>query len=609
MKRLRAMRWGAAGMSAVLGASLASGALAQAGAQPAKPATVAPAPAKPAPARPAPMRPTPKRPVINPRLPKETQAQQLALYAEELQELGKYAEAAPVLQEAAELTPEDWELWEKAGWGHLDAGQAVPALKAFEAARKAAPKGVALSGGYLVAQFALGNQKEVLDGVKQTVAPDLVEPASSVISKGMAAKPRTPEWNFALGYLYVRVLGNRSRALGPLEAVVAAAPMNAEAWLYLVEVNQELARGQQEDAAAIKYLELAPETPDAYRIRAERFLVVNRPADAVAEYLTGIAKHPTSGELYYALARAYERGGRPKDAETLYTKLVTLAESQKLEALRAQARAQRAAFHTRQKNYAAAEAYYREAAQQAGATPTTWNNLGAVLALGGKWADAAKAYATAADRDEQARGTTDPLAREDLLAARYRAGVAWLAAGQKEPARTALLAAQKLKGVARTGPEGEVNAFLTWLAGPSDKGEALAYQKNDERWAAFVWRAEQEPGELEIRGKYSPSATAWRALLQQAQQANRDCWPAEYALARLYAAAGFSEEALGLLAEVVQGRTTWWAPYYAIGQYHAQRRQKDEGVSALRKVLQLAPECRPARSLLTRLNAVEDDDL
>lgn len=596
----------AAGWAAVVavGTLAASGAGAQVGA--AKPATAAPA-QKPAPGR---RLPTVRKPVINPRLPKETQAQQLAFYAEDLQGVGNYEEAARVLQQAAELTPEDWDLWEKAGWGHLDAGQAAPALKAFETARKAAPQGTGLSGGLLIAHFALGNQKELLDLARQKAAPEHVDEAVTILSKGVAAKPETLDWNFALGYLYVRVLGNRSRALDPLEAVIAANPKHADAWLFLVEVNQELNRGRQEDAAAIQYLELAPETPEAFRLRAQRFVVLNRVPDAIAEYQAGIAKHPTAGELYYDLARTYEKTGGVKEAESAYNRLITLAGTRKLAALHTQARAQLASFHARQRNYPAAEAYYREAAQRPDATAQTWNTWGSLLVLSGKWDEAAKAFTEAANREEKARGKAHPEAREDLLQARYRAGMAWLAAAQREPAKAALLAARELKNEARTGPEIEAAALLAWIEGPSAKAEDLGYRKSDERWAAFVWRREPEEvaGEVEIRGKYSVSATAWRAVLQQVQKVNRNCWPASYALARVYASAGFSEEALDLLTDVTQSRNDWWAPYYAMGQYYAQRRNKEEGVSPLRKVLQLAPECRQARSLLTLLNALKDDE-
>src|SRR5688572_16536915 len=107
-----------------------------------------------------------EKPLVNPKLPKATQAALLTQKAEELQAEEKYPEAAALLQQAAELTPEDWLLWDKTGWAHLDNADAAKALKAFETAARAAPPGTVLSGGLLISNFALGRQKEVLDLVK-----------------------------------------------------------------------------------------------------------------------------------------------------------------------------------------------------------------------------------------------------------------------------------------------------------------------------------------------------------------------------------------------------------------------------------------------------------
>src|SRR4029079_2089498 len=99
----------------------------------------------------------------------------------------------------------------------------------------------------------------------------------------------------------------------------------------------------------------------------------------------------------------------------------------------------------------------------------------------------------------------------------------------------------------------------------------------------FTWRREPLEGEVEVRGRYSPAATAWRAILQQVQKLHPDCWPADYALARIYATAGFTEDALALLGRVTQERPDWWAPFYATGQYYAREQDKEKGVPALRK--------------------------
>ncbi len=72
-----------------------------------------------------------------------------------------------------------------------------------------------------------------------------------------------------------------------------------------------------------------------------------------------------------------------------------------------------------------------------------------------------------------------------------------------------------------------------------------------------------------------------------------------------------TSEALGLLSKATRARPDWWAPHYAVGQYHTRRRDKEQGVPVLRRTLQLAPECRGARvylSLLTNLREREEPE-
>lgn len=574
------------------------------GARPPAARTPAAAPKRTAPgARP----PKPEPPRLNPRLPKETQAAQLALYAEDLQATGYFADAAQVLQQAAELTPGDWLMWDKAGWAHLDNDKPDAALKAFEAAQKAAPAGTVAPGGLMVAHFGLGHEKEVLDRARQLIPADAVERAAAVIHAGLAAKPASPEWNYALGYLYTRVLGNSRRALGPLEAVVQSNPKHADTWLLLVENNRELDRGPQEDAAAVKYLELAPETVDAFRLRAERLASLQRFPEAVAEYEAGVAKHPLAVDLYYQMARVQERMGQPKQAEATYRNLIAAAQGAKQDALTAAARTQLANFHARHRNYVEAEKFYREASLKPDATPATWTALGSVLALSGKWDEAAKSLETAAAREEKERGKS--AGTDDLVVARYHAAVCRLAAGQRPQARDGLAAALALKSETRTGPAMEVAAFVAWLDGKDAKSGKLEYRPSDERWGAFTWRkAMLAEGEFEVRGRYSPAATAWRAVLQQVQKRYPDSWPADYALARIYAAGGATESAVSLLRNVTRRRADWWAPYYALGQLYTQNRNKDDGTTVLRRVLLLAPDCRQAKVYLSYLRNLKDEE-
>lgn len=545
-----------------------------------------------------------------PRLSPSAQANQLVDQADQLARMGKLTEAAALLQKAAELTPDDWTRWDSAGWAHLDSGKPDLALKAFETARKTAPAGTPVNG-LLVANFGLGKKDEVTKLLAELTPGDQLAVVRPIVEKGLAAKPFTTDWNFALGHLYATVLRNSDRALGLLESVVKADPMRADAWLLLVEVNRDLDQAAQEDAAAVKYLELQPESADAFRLRAERLVSLRQYPAAIEEYKAGIAKVPTAEALYFQLARLYERFNNTKEAEATYRQLIAAADTAKRDALKQQARAALAAYQLRQRNYVEAEKFYGEAAARPDATLSTLETWGASLALLGKWEEAAKAMETAADRDAKARGTTDPAVRDSLLNARYRAAVCRVAAGQLDQAKAGLEAALSLQNDSRTGPAMEAAAFLTWLNLKEPAKAPLGYQKSDERWAAFTWRQSQvnaAEGEREVRGRYDATATAWRAILQQVQKANPNAWPADYVLARAYASAGFNQEALELLQKAGSRKSDWWAIPYAMGQYYAQRRDKENGVEVLQRTLRLAPQCRQARVYLSLLNNLKDED-
>lgn len=541
------------------------------------------------------------------RTSKTAQADQLIERADQLAQKGKFSEAAPLIQQAAEVVGDDWALWDMAGWAHLDNNQPETALKAFETARKLSPPGAPLRGGLAVAQFALGRKPELIALLKQMLpAADLAQ-VQPVMEKGLAAKPGTPDWSYALGYLFLRVAHNSNRAVGPLENAVKLNGNLAGAWLLLIEVNQDLDRGAQEDAAAVKYLELEPETVDAYRLRAQRFAALQHYDEAIGEYNAGIEKHPTAAELYFQLARSYERSAKPKEAEATYNKLLTVAETKKLDDLKAQARAQLANFQARQRNYPEAEKYYREAAQAPGAPAITWETWGSLLALTSHWDEASKALEGAADR-LQSQTTAGTPNRDGSFTLRYHAAVCRLAGGMKDQARKDLEAALTSKSASRSAVEVEAAAFLAWLTAKGAREPRLGYQKSDERWAMFTWRQPIAEGESEVRASFSPAATAWRAILQFVQKRYPDCWAQQYALGRIYAAAGYTNEALGLLGSTVKLQPDWWAPYFALGQFYAREKDADHGELILRRVLELAPECRGAKSYLSQLTNLKTDD-
>ena len=596
-------------------------------AAPAKPKKKAVAPAKkpaPAPAKtPAPA-PTPAgTPAANPQAaptanapiparastPEEIKAAQLAAKAADLQNQAKWTDAAPLLQQAAELTPNDWVMWDRAGWGWIDAEQPQKALAAFQTARKVAPADTPV-GGLLAAHYFLGQGMELQALLAANSAGTLEPPMQALITAGVAAKKGTPAWSLGLGTLYARVIRNNFRALNPLEAAAQAQSGKAEVWLLLADVNQALNRGQQEDAAAIKYLELAPDTVDAYRMRAERYSLQQQVDEARDEYAAGISKYPLAGDLYFALARIYEKLKQTKSADAMYRKLITAATTANRPDLVWLGRAQLAGFQARQRDYAGAETFYREAAAKPGATTATWTTWGSLLAIQGKWDEAARALLSAVDRDEKLRGTSQASVRPELLTERYRAAVCRLLAEGKGPCSSSLRAALALREENHTATEMEARAFLAWCDNTPLQSTELVYRKGDERWAAFTWRRQVVGDEFDARtaGTGSISAIGWRAILQQVQKQFPDCWPAAYSLSRIYAAAGYGDPAVDLLTGVARARTDWWAPYYALGQLYVYRQDREKGIPILQRVVQLAPECRQARLNLQLLSGVKEEE-
>jgi tetratricopeptide (TPR) repeat protein len=550
----------------------------------------------------------PAAPPVDSRLPKETQAAQLALKAEDQLRAGKYPEAAALLQQAAELVGDDWALWDQAGWTYVDAEQIPKARHCFDKVREVAPAGIPSFGGLVITSYLQGDAAGVQKLLKQQFTGGVATEALAVAAKGLAAPKQTPDWNYGLAFLYGRVLRNSRRGIVPAEAVAQANPKLADAWLLLVEMNRDLNRADNINAAAIKYLELAPETVDAYRLRGERYVELRQFGNAAAEYQAGIKKHPLADMLYSQLARVQERMGNAKEAEATYQKLAAAAAGAKRPELQLQARTQLANFQIRRGNYAAAEAFYREAAALPEAGGAVWSTWGSLQALLGKWEAAAKALETAVERDRKARGADNRSVRDDLLTTRYHAAVCRLVAGQREAAVSGIEAALAFRSDVRTTPQAEAAAFQAWLGGKPGATDSLAYQRGDERWALFTWRKELEEGEVEATGRYSPAAFGWRAVLQQVRQKHPDCWPGHYALARILASAGATDDALALLERATQQRRDWWAPYFALAQYYVAHREKERGLPIARRAAELAPECRQARTYVSFLTNLKDSD-
>jgi tetratricopeptide (TPR) repeat protein len=306
----------------------------------------------------------------------------------------------------------------------------------------------------------------------------------------------------------------------------------------------------------------------------------------------------------------HERLDETKEAEAIYTKLTAAAIERKLPELANQAQAQLAASQIRRRRFVDAARYYEEAVKAPTASVATWQTWSSLMILNRRWPDAIEALDTLAARQAKTPGT----APSDLLNTRLRSVLCRFAIPKATtqpppPGFDALKAALQPALVSpsgRTAATAEAAAFVAWIEEKSAPPARLAYVSTDERWAAFNWRRVREDGELEIRGRVSPTAQSWRSLLEELRKQQPTSWAVSYAHARVLAGLGFTEEALALLESVSKAKPDWWAPHFARGQYYARERDQSRGVPVLRETLRLAPECRQARtylSLLTNLKA------
>jgi tetratricopeptide (TPR) repeat protein len=545
-------------------------------------------------------------PPDNPSLPAASRAANLALHAEDQEARGEYQEAAETYLKAAGLTPDDWSLWDRAGWAFLEMGDPKRALEAFEQAGRVDERSAARTGGVLIARFGLKEEGALLASVRKRVGVSALAEAEMIIKRGLAVRPGDTDWWYALGYLYARVLGSNGRAAVPLETVVLADPKRAEAWLLLADVNRALNDLPRATAAAVQYLALAPDTAEAFRLRAERFFELQRMSEAAAEVEEGLKKHPGAWDLYPLLARAREMMGEPREAEEALARWEKQAREAAADPASktdpdeaSRARLQLGMLLGRRGEYARAEPIYREAAERPDIGPTVLGTWAGLLALTERWAESAAAYERAAALQAEDREDSE------TLPVRYRAALARMAAGDRDAARSVLTSALAGPGE-RTGARLEAESFLAWLSGTGPLPKALEYRPGDERWAGFTWRSEPPEGEFEVRTRFSIPVSANRALLQQIQKRYPDSWPAQYALARVFASAGYSDDAVRLLRQAASSRGDFWALHFPLGQHYARERRQAPGLAALRRVLELAPECRAARVYLQLLGDFGD---
>lgn len=528
--------------------------------------------------------------------PEERAAREFSDEADRLLRQGKVPEAAAAYQKAADANPADPLAWDRAGWAHLDNADAERAKKAFETGRLKTPKGARPSGGLLVALYVLKEKEPLFKLLRDYLPSYQLAEGEKVLDGGMKAALRSAPWSFGLGYLYSRVLGNSTRAVFHAESAAQQQPMNAQAWLLLVEINQALNRADQEQAAAVEFLKLEPESADAFRLRAQRVAASGDAESAAVECEDGLKKHPQSVELYVMLARYHERAGKPVEAEAALKRLLKSGSEGKVDGAEATAQSLLAAFHVRRKQYAAAEPYYKGLAVRAGSTALARHNWAAVLAVQSRWKEAAAAYETAAAGASAASGANS----EEYLPLSTRAAFCLSLASERDAARTLLEKALSTAPRSRSYSRIEAASTAVWLGSTSAPKE-LGYVKDDERWAAFPFREEVDEGENRPAPRTSLPESAWRHILKAQTENVKDCWPAELVLARISASDGNGAASARSLETVAKARPDWWAPHYVLADYFTRGDQLPRAQAELTRVLQLAPDCRAARGALSLL--------
>ena len=529
------------------------------------------------------------------RLRPEVRASRLVREADKLTRLRRHASAAPMYSQAAVLRKNDFGSWERAGWSYVDAGDPTKALQRFEKAVELTPGVGHGKGGKLICWYLLRRSTSLLPALKQHASASKIAQVRPVVLAGLRARSRTRAWDLGLGTVYGLIGGGGQRAVRPLQRVVKADPRNADAWLLLIELHATLNQDAFEKDATRRYLRLQPRSEDAFRLRALALLAKGKRDEAVAEYRRGAKAHPASAALVLAVARYEERDGNGDAARKRHTDLVAVLEKKGDPAGAARVRAQLARLQIRQGQLSPALDYYRQATKRPAASASVWAERGALAALSGKFAEAAQSIAKALEREIAVRGEKHPLSVAAVRGARMRAGLAWLAGGNRKKAASAFAGVVASLDGERDGGGAMAGAFLSWMG---DGGEAspLAYQRSDERWAYFQWR--QQPATTEP----TPSRGE-RALLREIVRRHTDCFAARYALARLDARTGHPGDAIKNLEQVAKSKADWWAPQFSLGAYYYRAGKLKESAIRLRAAVKLAPKCHAAQVYLERVKS------
>jgi tetratricopeptide (TPR) repeat protein len=161
-------------------------------------------------------------------------------------------------------------------------------------------------------------------------ASNMIEPASAAFQELVRRYPQTRNVHYLYGVFLLR--DNADRALDEFNAELRISPDHARAML---QIAQELMkRGELETAAswATKAVAIAPRSFMGRHVLGQIKLERNDVAGAIADLEAAVRLEPSSPSAHYALAKAYRRAGRTKDAErerAEFTRLERLRQGQR----------------------------------------------------------------------------------------------------------------------------------------------------------------------------------------------------------------------------------------------------------------------------------------
>ncbi len=142
----------------------------------------------------------------------------------------------------------------------------------------------------------------------------------------------------AAGQQKIERQGDFQAALADFQDAVAAKPDDADSWLWLGVVQQELGDQAAARASFDKAQTLLGSELSLRLARAPYFLFAGQFDSAEADLQAALQQDPENPQAYYLLANVYESQGRYEDALTALQRAGELAEARKLTELTAMSR-------------------------------------------------------------------------------------------------------------------------------------------------------------------------------------------------------------------------------------------------------------------------------